>query len=444
MTIGIIGTGYVGLVTSVGFAHLGHYVIGVDNQREVVERLRKGISTIYEEDIEELLVKEKESLYFTTDYADLVQCEVVFIAVGTPSLPNGHADLSYVFTAIDKLISIVSKDTVIAVRSTIPVGSMKKIRDYLTEKNVFHRLGFCPEFLKEGVAMSDFLFPQRVVIASDSEEGFESLKKVYAPLIESKNIPLVQCDTFETAELIKYASNSFLATKIAFINQIAEFAQSANANIHTITKAMGLDIRISSHFLQAGPGYGGSCFPKDVLALTKCGLEHGIHLSLIEETHRANLSHQNFVVSWILEQLEKNGMYEMKENIVIAIWGLTFKANTDDVRESVSIQIVKTMIEKGFTVKVYDPKGKENFIKCIDHNNIVVSSNAQEAIKDAIALVVLTEWEEFASIPVESVCATIKSLNGIKHIFDTRNILNADEYKRAGGTVFSLGVMPSS
>ncbi len=441
MNIGIVGTGYVGLVTSVCFAHIGHTVTAFDKQTKIVAKLSNGEATIYEEGLEKILKEgiAQKRLNFVTNINALQHCDVVFFAVGTPSLPNGSADLSQLHEAILALLPIIEDSTVLAVRSTIPAGTMKNIRDILTTQKKKNHLGFCPEFLREGIAISDFLQPQRVVIASDTSEGRATLQQVYAPLIQEKNIPSIICNSFETAELIKYASNVFLAMKITFINKITQLAQNTNADVQQISEAMGLDPRIGKQFLQPGPGYGGSCFPKDTVALVQTGLEHGIDMDLVKEVHKTNIAHQKFVSSWILKTLNKKGIYgifnnENKTKPCIAVWGLSFKANTDDVRDSAALTIVENFVEAGFAVQGYDPKSCENFMKVMTNPYISVRYSALEALENCCALVVLTEWKEFAHIDARQVIQ-----NKAFYVFDTRNILDTQRYIDCGAIVYKLG-----
>ncbi len=441
MNIGVVGTGYVGLVTSVCLAHVGHNLTALDKRKEVIARLSKGEPTIYEAELSELLEAgiANKRLHFTSDIAALKDCDVIFLAVGTPALPNGSADLSQLHDAIISLIPVIGENTVLAVRSTIPVGTMASVRNLLTQYEKNNPLGFCPEFLREGIAISDFLHPQRVVIASDSAEGRAALHGVYEPLTQGQNTPYITCSEFETAEIIKYASNVFLAMKITFTNQIAQLAQSAHANVYDISKAMGLDARIGAQFLQPGPGYGGSCFPKDTMALVQTGLKYGVDMSLVEEVHKANIAHQEFVSSWILQSLGKAGVYGSSNGSGsarprIAVWGLAFKANTDDVRDSAALAIVKSFIESGFAVQGYDPKGGQNFMNTILSPHISVHESALEALEGCCALVVLTEWEEFAHI-----CAHEAVQAQPLHVFDTRNILDAEDYRKNGAIVYKLG-----
>ena len=442
MNIGIVGTGYVGLVTSVCLAHIGHNVIALDKRKEIIEKLSNNTPTIYEEGLATLLEEGtgENRLHFTTNFDALEHCDVIFFAIGTPALSNGSADLSQLYEAIVSILPAIEHSTVLAVRSTIPVGTMSEIRRILTENGKKNHLAFCPEFLREGIAISDFLHPQRVVIASDTAKGRTALQEVYRPLIQNQNIPSIICTSFETAELIKYASNVFLAMKITFINQIAQLAQKTNANVYQISEAMGLDSRIGAHFLQPGPGYGGSCFPKDTMAFMQTGLKYGIDMNLVEEVHKGNIAHQKFISSWILQSLNKKGIYGIlnKENETkpcIAVWGLTFKANTDDVRDSAALAIVKNFIESGFTVRCYDPKGNENFIKAMANPHVSTEVSALKTLKNCCALVVLTEWKEFASIDAHKVVQ-----NKPFYIFDTRNILDAQSYIDSGAIFYKFGI----
>lgn len=444
MNIGIVGTGYVGLVSGVCFARLGHTVIGADKRAHIVEALSNKTPTIYEENLADMLAEGVASgrLSFTSSLADLKKCDIIFVAVGTPSLPNGHADLSQIYAALDELVGVVPEDVVIAVRSTIPVGTMRALKAHLEKNKRRNPLGFCPEFLREGVAIADFLHPHKVVLASDSAAGLSALRRAYEPLLAA-GAPLICCDQFETAEIIKYASNAFLATKITFINQIAQLSQAAGADIAQISQGMGLDPRIGAQFLQPGPGYGGSCFPKDTVALIKSGLQYGIDISLIEAVHRANEAHRNFVSSWILETLGNAGVHgapqETAARPALCVWGLAFKANTDDVRDSAALAIVANFADAGFSVRCYDPKGAENFERALTSPHVTLCKSELDAARGAQALVVLTEWPQFAAVPAAEACAALSG----KRVFDARNILDAQGYQKAGAQVHKLGFAPA-
>lgn len=439
MKIGIIGTGYVGLVSTVCFASVGHTLVSIDRRDIIVDSLTRGIPTIYEENMESMLQNTiaSKSITFSSDFNALKDCEVVFLAVGTPSLPNGHADLSQVFSAIDSLLPIVSLQTMIAVRSTVPVGTISRIRNYLASQGKqAQMLGFCPEFLREGVAISDFLNPSYLVFASEQKEGCLLLQKVYQPIIDKNpEVKIVCCTTYETAELTKYTINSFLATKITFMNQIAQLAQSSGADMSQLISAIGADRRIGDMFLTPGPGFGGSCFPKDTLSLVKCGISYGVDMSVVEAVNHANERHKEYVASWILEELEKHVYVEGK---TIAVWGLTFKAGTDDVRDSAAIKIIRSLLIRNIKVRAYDPKGNQNFQQQVGTPNLVLCSTPIEAIINADALVVLTEWPEFSKVDVSLVKS---SMNGTQpFVFDTRGILPLQDFKQQGFITYKFGI----
>lgn len=452
MKIGVIGTGYVGLVSSVCLAHSGHSLVCIDKRKDIIDSLAKGIPTIYEQGMDTMLSQciENNAILFSSDFQSLQECRIIFLAVGTPSLPNGHADLSQVFSAIDSLLPIISEDTMIAIRSTVPVGTVKKVRAYLDAKDLDnkekhnntsrHMLGFCPEFLREGVAISDFLNPSYLVFACDKKEGQDILEEAYASIIDSTDneVKVVKCDTYETAELIKYTINAFLATKITFMNQIAQLAQVVDADIDAVVRTIGADKRIGELFLNPGPGFGGSCFPKDTIALVKCGMTYGVDMSVVEEVNHSNKRHKEYIASWILETLEKNRAgTEAVSGKKIAVWGLTFKADTDDVRDSAAITIIESFFQRNIEVYAYDPKGNENFKAQVNNTQLRLFTDPIEAVRGTDVLVVLTEWELFHTINIQKV---YDAMNGeTPLVFDTRGILDADAYKAMGFQVYKFG-----
>lgn len=439
MKIGIIGTGYVGLVSSVCLSSIGHSVVSIDKQTSIIDSLNRGIATIYEENLETMLQEELQAkhIIFSSDFLTLKDSHIIFLAVGTPPLPNGHADLSQIFSAIDSLLPIISKDTLLAVRSTVPIGTVSKIKYYLETKGKPEQLlGFCPEFLREGVAIFDFLNPQCLVFACDQARGRELLQEVYQPIIDTmSDVEVVHCEQYETAELIKYTINSFLATKITFINQIAQLAQSSGANIGKVIQAIGADTRIGKQFLTPSPGFGGSCFPKDTIALVHCGIEYGVDLSVVKEVNHSNKRHKDYIASWILETLEQ---YIGVEKIRIAVWGLAFKAGTDDVRDSASITIIQSFFQHNIQVQAYDPQGNANFLNQVNNKNLELFDTPLDATDSTDALVILTEWKEFSKIDIQAVKKSMNRNN--PHVFDTRGIVNLEEYQAVGFLTHKFGI----
>jgi UDPglucose 6-dehydrogenase len=437
--IAVIGTGYVGLVGSVGLADFGNTLVGVDKNKSIIEKLNNGIATIYEHDLDDYLARNLKSgrLKFTTEMeAAINKSDVIFLAVGTPSNRDGSADLSQLFSAVEEIVAIMrgrSEHKIIITKSTVPVGTNKKISEHLKEKigDDIYTIVSNPEFLREGRAVYDFFHPDRVVIGIDSnspsyDRTKEILTDIYRPLYLQQT-PFVWCN-LETAELSKYAANAFLATKITFINQMANLAEACGADIQAIARTMGMDGRISPKFLHPGPGYGGSCFPKDTRAVASAGDECGVNMSLIKEVVRANEAQKLRVVEKIRRVL---GNLKGK---TIAILGLSFKAETDDVRESPAIDIVKTLFLGGAKVKVHDPKAIPNFRKLYD-NKISYYNNEFNAIKDADCLVILTEWNEYRNIDLVKVRKTMKG----KDIVDCRNILDKERVSKIGLNYIGTG-----
>jgi len=384
--IAVIGTGYVGLVTGVGLADFGNKVICVDIDKAKIDMLNRGQIPIYEPGLKEILDKNVREgrLSFSTDIANTIQkSEVIFIGVGTPPKENGEADLSYVESAIESIAKNLNNYKVIVTKSTVPIGTNCWIKKKIIEKSGKTNFDVIsnPEFLREGKAVHDFFHPDRVVIGYDSEKAKEIMKDVYRSLYLIET-PFVFCN-LETAELIKYASNAFLATKITFINQIANLCEAVGADVHIVAKAMGMDGRISPKFLHPGPGYGGSCFPKDTKALVQIGKKHGVNMSLVNEVIRANEEQKRRMVT----KLEKI-LGDLKEK-TIGILGLAFKAETDDMRESPAIVIINELLKKGAKIKAHDPQAEENARKVFG-DSIKYYDNEYKVLKDIDALVILT------------------------------------------------------
>jgi len=427
MTITIVGHGYVGLVSACVFADFGNTVYVVGHTPEKLERLKKGDPIIYEPGLKEVLEKNNKAgrLIFTTDFAQSVsQSEIVFITVGTPPKENGEADLSTVLKVAEEIgKNLSNKFTVVSCKSTVPVGTNKKIEEIINKckkNNVQFAVASCPEFLREGSALHDTFHADRVVIGSESQQAIDLLLKVHTPITGKKIVT-----DLASAELIKYTSNSVLAMKISFANLISFYCEKTGANVELVLDAVGLDQRIGRIFMDPGVGYGGSCFPKDVKALISTGKLLGIDTQLLEAVDSINEEARTNLLKKILAQVKGKK---------IAIWGLSFKPNTDDVRFAPSVDIIKVLLEKGYELSVYDQEGMKN-IQTIFGNKLTYATDSYEALKDADALVILTEWNEFKNIDLNKV----KKLMKQPIIFDGRNIYNLQTMKELGFNYISTG-----
>jgi len=428
MNLTFIGTGYVGLVSGVMMSHIGHNVTCLDTDTFKITQLKEGILPIYEPTLDQYLLTnlQEKRLKFVDHYdGDLHHADAIFITLGTPSLPSGEADLRYIFAAIDNVCKFVNKDCILVIKSTVPPGTANQLLNYLSNKNLRFNIASNPEFLREGCAVNDFLNPDRIVIGTNNEKATNILREIYKPII-SNNIPLVSCDLV-TSELIKYASNAFLATKIAFINEMANLCEKINANVEQLSFGIGLDHRIGAEFLKAGPGFGGSCFPKDILALSMIAKNHQSDCKLVDAVISANKQRPQYLVDRIANIL---GIVQGK---AIAVLGLTFKAGTDDVRSSPAIEIIKLLQAKGANVIAFDPVGMNNSAK--DLKNIKYADSISEACKDADAIVITTEWMEFKTLDFTNIVAPLK----LPIIIDLRNILDSNKLKQKGFKYYSIG-----
>ncbi len=434
--ITVIGTGYVGLVSAVGLSDFGNRVTGVDIDAEKIERLSRGEPVIYELGLEDYLQRNLESgrLTFSTDIrGSISRSDIVFIAVGTPESGDGSADMSFIHHAIEDISHGMNGFTVVVTKSTVPVGTNRWIAEELRKRAPEGKFAVVsnPEFLREGKAVQDFFHPDRLVIGYDTErpEGARARKlmeDVYRALYLIET-PIVWCN-LETAELIKYASNAFLATKITFINQMANLAEACGADIHAIAKTMGMDGRISPKFLHPGPGYGGSCFPKDTKAIVSTGEEFGVEMSVIREVIRANDAQKVRVA----EKIE-NSLGELRGK-TIAVLGLAFKAETDDIRESPAIRIVEHLLDGGAHVRTHDPEAMDNF-KSLFGDRLSYHNDPFEAIEGSDCLVILTEWNEFRNLDLTKA----KSLMAGNWIVDARNTLDREQAKELGFSYAGIG-----
>jgi len=422
--IAMLGVGYVGLVSGTGLADFGNEVICVDINAEKIRKLKQDVLPIYEPGLLELVRKNvaQGRLSFTTDLKHSIQnSEVIFLALPTPSGPKGEVDLSYVFNAVNTIARVINGFKVIVTKSTVAVGTGDKIRDHLLAQGVSEEMFDVvsnPEFLREGSAVGDFMRPDRVVIGSRSEKALEIMKEIYRSLYLIET-PIVATD-IHTAEMIKYASNAFLATKISFINEIANICEKVDADVQVVAKAMGLDGRISNKFLHAGPGFGGSCFPKDTLALTKIAEGVGLHATIVEAVIEVNRLQKLRVVDKLLALLP-----DLKDK-VIGILGLAFKPNTDDVRDAPALTVIEEILARGGRIQAYDPEAMDEMRKHFPDIKYVASS--YDVMKEADALIILTEWNEFRGMNIDY----IKSLMKNPILIDTRNIFDPETVMEKG------------
>jgi UDPglucose 6-dehydrogenase len=431
MNITVMGTGYVGLVAGACLADFGCQVICVDIDESKIAKLNKGIIPIYEPGLEDVVKKNyvEKRLRFSIDIENAVKnSEVVFVAVGTPPGKDGEADLSYVFTVAENIGRYINKYTVIVNKSTVPIGTGQKVKKIiknqlaLRKEAIEYDVVSNPEFLREGSAVYDFVHTDRVVIGAESEKAIETMKNVYRSLYINET-PFV-ITNIETAEMIKYAANAFLAVKITYINEIANLCEKVGADVHVVSKSMGMDGRISSKFLHPGPGYGGSCFPKDTKAIVSIAKAYDVKVSLIEQTIKANDRQKVLMVQKILSRMgDVNGK-------TIAVLGLAFKQNTDDMREAPSLVIIPELINKGAKIKAFDPECTENAkTEFADFcGDIVYCKDEYEACESADALVIVTEWNQFRNLDIAAIKETMKGM----YFFDLRNLYERNIVEKIG------------
>ncbi|TWP30662.1 UDP-glucose/GDP-mannose dehydrogenase family protein [Apibacter muscae] len=430
MNITIVGTGYVGLVSGTCLADLGHSVHCVDINEEKVQMMKKGEVPIYEPQLEEVFLRNIKGnrLFFTTDLAEAVKkSNVIFLALPTPPGGDGSADLSYVLEVAGQIASLITQYTVIVNKSTVPVGTAKKVGELIKLKtSVPFDVVSNPEFLREGYAVEDFMRPERVIVGASSKKAFEIMEKIYLPLTNA-GVNLIKMDE-KSSELTKYAANSFLATKITFMNEIANYCEKVGADVDKVRMGMGADDRIGHRFLFPGIGYGGSCFPKDVKALIKSGNEIGYDFKILESVEQINEKQKTILVPDIEKHLGT------LKNKCIAVWGLAFKENTDDIREASSLEIINKLLEKGASIKAYDPIAIENVQRLLG-DRISYAKDMYECVEDVDALVIATEWGEFRNPHFEWLEKRMKN----KAIFDGRNLYNLEELEAHGFYYKSIG-----
>lgn len=432
MKITMIGSGYVGLVSGVCFAEFGHDVICMDLNADKIEGLKKGIIPIFEPGLEEMTLDNVKAgrLTFTTDIkAAVAESDVVFIGVGTPTnKETGHADLKYVYAAARDIAAAVEGFTVVVTKSTVPVGTGDEVERIIRETNPDADVAVVsnPEFLREGAAIKDFMIPNRIVVGIEDERARPVMTEVYRPLFINQS-PLM-FTTRRTSELIKYAANAFLALKITYINEMADLCEAVGANVQEVARGIGLDNRIGTKFLHAGPGYGGSCFPKDTLALVKTAQDFGAPIKLVEATVAVNDARKSKMTQKVVKAL--GGSVASK---TVAVLGLTFKPETDDMRDSPAITIVQELVAAGATVRAFDPEGMENAREVLPP--ITYCEGPYDAAAGADAVVVVTEWNEFRGMDLKRIKAAARGAV----LVDLRNIYRREEVARHGFTYTSIG-----
>lgn len=436
MKISVVGTGYVGLVTGTCFSESGATVVCVDNDKNKIDLLRQGKVPIFEPGLEPMLRlnMEKGRLSFTTRIEEAIPgSEIVFIAVGTPPGEDGSADLSHVLEVASEIGKILDDYIVVVTKSTVPVGTSGKVRGRIQEEldrrrvDIKFDMASNPEFLKEGAAIEDFLRPERIIIGVDNDKAGEKMNRLYMPFVLN-NHPILFMD-IASAELTKYAANAMLATRISFINELANLCEVLGADINQVRKGIGSDSRIGNKFLYPGTGYGGSCFPKDVKAIIKTADDSGYYLNVIKAVEKANEIQKNV----IFNKIDSFFRGDLNKR-TFAIWGLSFKPKTDDIRESSSLHLIDRLLKAGAGVRAYDPAAMEETRKRIG-DSIYYASDPYDALKDADSLILMTEWSEFHLPDFKRVANLLTH----KVIFDGRNIYNPEELRSIGFEYFGIG-----
>jgi UDPglucose 6-dehydrogenase len=431
MKISVIGTGYVGLVTGTCLAETGNEVLCIDINKEKVEQMKNGEVPIYEPHLDVLFdrnIKANRLKFSTSLKEGLDHGDIIFLALPTPEDEDGSADLSYVLGAAKDIGKIIDKYKVIVDKSTVPVGTAERVREAIAkETNVDFDVVSNPEFLREGFAVDDFLKPERIVVGSNSERATKLMEKLYKPFVRSGN-PIIIMDE-KSAELTKYAANSFLATKITFMNEIANFCEKVGADVDKVRVGMGTDSRIGKRFLFPGIGYGGSCFPKDVKALHKSGKDYNYDFDILNAVIKVNDVQKKILIPRIISHFNN----ELKDK-TFAIWGLAFKPETDDIREAPSLYMIEELLKNGATLNVFDPEAMPN-VKRKYGDQLNYTANMYEAIKDVDALIICTEWSIFRTPDFEKLKANMKK----PIIFDGRNLYDVNDLKADGFHYSSIG-----
>ena len=432
MKLAIIGTGYVGLITGACFAEFGYQTVCIDKDENRVKELNNSKCPFYEPGVEALLDKhlnKSKLLSFSDSLSQSIKdADIIFITVGTPSKRiEGEADLSFVWDVAEEISKNINKYCIVVTKSTVPVGTTKEVKKIISKKIDEKDFDVVsnPEFLREGSAINDFMRPNRVVIGCENKKSEHIMKELYRPLYLLET-PIVST-TIESAEIIKYASNSFLATKISFINQVADLCEKVGADVQDVARGMGIDKRIGNKFLHAGPGYGGSCFPKDVKAFIKTAQKHDVDLSILSSVDAYNEERVNQITNNFFSRVN------LIKGDQVSLLGLSFKPNTDDVRDSTSLKIAKLLQDKGVIVKSYDPEAMDNAKK--ENTELQLCKSAYEACEDTKAIIIGTEWNEFRALDFQKIKASSKNLV----IFDLRNIYNSKEINDLGFTYFGTG-----
>lgn len=431
MKIAVVGTGYVGLVTGTCFAETGNTVTCVDIDENKIQKLQNGQITIYEPGLDVLFERniQQERLKFTTSLAEGIKdAELIFLALPTPPGEDGSADLKYVLNVAEELGSMLERYTIIIDKSTVPVGTAEKVHAKIAPNaKVEFDVVSNPEFLREGVAVEDFMKPDRVVIGTSSERARKVMERLYSPFIRQGN-PIIFMDE-RSAEMTKYAANAFLATKITFMNEIANLCEKANADVDAVRKGIGTDTRIGKRFLFAGIGYGGSCFPKDVQALAKTAQDYAYDFNILKSVMNVNHQQKTKLIAAVEEYFKGD-----LSGKTIAIWGLSFKPYTDDIREAPALENIKVLLEKGASVKAYDPEAMEN-VRTVLGDKITYTDSPYGAILEADALMIMTEWPVFRNPDFEVVQKLLKN----KVIFDGRNLFDLEQMRELGFSYYSIG-----
>ncbi|WP_296847778.1 UDP-glucose/GDP-mannose dehydrogenase family protein [uncultured Methanobrevibacter sp.] len=417
MNLTVIGTGYVGLVTGTCFAEMGNKVYCVDIDEEKINNLKKGIIPIYEPHLATMVIdnQAKNNLFFTTDIKEALDgSNIVFIAVGTPQADDGSVNLNFVFTVAKQIADVISKDSLIVIKSTVPVGTCFEVKNIIDENkknDVNIEIASNPEFLKEGVAIEDCLHPDRVIIGTENDNSAEILKELYAPFVFNHDRYIFM--DVKSAEMTKYVANAMLATKISFMNEIANICERIGANVQSVRLGIGSDKRIGYKFIYAGCGYGGSCFPKDVKGLINTSIDVGYTPQLLSKVDEVNEDQKQVLVNKVV-----NRFGDDLSGFTFSIWGLAFKPQTDDVRCAPSITVISELLKRGAKLQAYDPKAVQTFKRELDDDSILFTSSKYDALDDADALILITEWKEFRSLDLYELSKRLKS----KIIFDGRNI----------------------
>lgn len=431
MKICVIGTGYVGLVAGACFAEMGNTVVCIDKDKDKLEKLKNGIIPIFEPGLEELIISnvKENRLSFSSDLTKAVKESLIcFIAVGTPQHEDGSADLSAVYSVAEEIGKAINQYTVVVDKSTVPVGTAEKVTEIIAKHTKYEfDVVSNPEFLKQGAAIDDFLRPDRIIVGSNSQMSTEIMKELYSPFLRTGN-PVIVMDV-KSAEMTKYAANSFLAMKISFANEIANICEKVGADAEMVRIGMCSDHRIGNKFLFPGLGYGGSCFPKDVKAMIKTAEEYNCGHDILSSTDIVNQKQRTLFIKKVIDRFTEN-----LSNMTIAVWGLSFKPNTNDMREAPSITIIEALLKKGANIKVYDPKAYDN-AKKIWGDKIYYANSSYDAVLGANCLLLLTEWNEFRRPDFEK----IKNLMNTPIIFDGRNQYDIDKLKECGFEYHCIG-----